>query len=244
MPVKIMVSPIAFNEHIKLRNVIDRCLKCGARDRVDVTVIDDCSTDGTTEMINSYAGRGVRTVRHDKRRGVGAAIRTAIKHARGSGYDMLVIMAGNDKDDPEQIPLLIDPIINEGYDLVQGSRYLLPNSTGGDMPLYRKFATRLHPYLLSAVTGKTVTDSTNGFRAFRLSLFDDRRIDIDQEWLDKYELEPYLLFKVLKLGYKYGEAPVTKIYPPRKLGYTKMKPVIGWWSILRPIFLLGLGIKK
>jgi dolichol-phosphate mannosyltransferase len=38
--------------------------------------------------------------------------------------------------------------------------------------------------------------------------------------------------------------PVTKIYPPKELGYTKMKPITGWWSILRPLVFLGLGIKK
>lgn len=65
-----------------------------------------------------------------------------------------------------------------------------------------------------------------------------------QEWLDEYELEPYLYYKVIRLGYKAGEVPVTKIYPPKKLGYTKMRPVVGWWSILRPLFLLGLGIRK
>ena len=91
---------------------------------------------------------------------------------------------------------------------------------------------------------KKITDSTNGFRAIRLSILEDKKIDINQSWLDHYELEPYLLFKAIKLGYKHKEVPVTKIYPPRKLGYTKMRPITGWWSILKPIFYLGLGIKK
>ena len=112
------------------------------------------------------------------------------------------------------------------------------------MPAYRKVATRLHPQLMSLVAGGRVTDSTNGFRAFRLSLLDDQRINIDQDWLNAYELEPYLLFKAVKLGYKFTEVPVTKIYPSKKLGYTKMRPFIGWWSILRPLVYLGLGIKK
>ena len=89
-----------------------------------------------------------------------------------------------------------------------------------------------------------MTDTTNGFRALRLSLFKDERINIDQEWLNTYELEPYLLFKAIQLGYKVTEVPVTKIYPPKKLGYTKMRPIVGWWSILKPIFYLGLGIKR
>ncbi len=89
-----------------------------------------------------------------------------------------------------------------------------------------------------------MTDSANGFRAFRLSLLQDPRINLAQDWLDHYELEPYLYFKAITLGYKVKEVPVTKIYPPKELGYTKMTPWAGWWSILRPIILLGLRIRK
>ncbi len=153
-------------------------------------------------------------------------------------------MAGNDKDNPNEISNVVNPISEDGYDFVQGSRYRAEKGIGGDMPLYRKFATKLHPMLMSLITGAKVTDSTNGFRAFKLSFLNDKNIDIDQSWLDKYELEPYLLYKAIKLGYRFCEAPVTKIYPSKKLGYTKMKPFIGWWSILKPLFVLGLGIKK
>ncbi|MBF0483181.1 MAG: glycosyltransferase family 2 protein [Candidatus Omnitrophica bacterium] len=241
---KILVSPIAYNENVKLEKVITRYLGSPAKGFTDYLVMDDCSDDGTTEMIASYANMGVKTLRHEKRSGVGAAIRTVIRFAQKNNYDVLVIMAGNDKDDPNQIPLLVSPIVDQGYDFVQGSRYKGANGIGGDMPFYRKLATRLHPFLMSLITGVKVTDTTNGFRAFKVSILKDSRIDLDQEWLDKYELEPYLLFKTLKYGYKFTEAPVTKIYPPKKLGYTKMKPFSGWWSILRPLIYLGLGIKK
>ena len=112
------------------------------------------------------------------------------------------------------------------------------------MPNYRKVATKVHSWLMSLITKHKVTDSTNGFRAFRSSFFNDNKINIDQPWLDHYELEPYLLYKIITLGYRFLEVPVTKIYPSRKLGYTKMKPIVGWWSILRPLFYLALGIKK
>ena len=243
---KILVSPVAFNEHIKLKNAVVRFL--AARKNIfsplDYLIVDDGSTDGTTAMIESFKDQGVKTIRHPQRSGVGAAIRTAIKYARDHQYDVLVIMAGNDKDNPEEIPRLLEPIIQHDYDLVQGSRYLDGGGTGGDMPSYRKFATRLHPRLFTFVTGHKMTDTTNGFRAFKLSIFKDERINIDQAWLNCYELEPYLLFKSIKLGYQVKEAPVTKIYPSKKLGYTKMRPLIGWWSILRPLVFLGLGIRK
>ncbi|MFA5059159.1 MAG: glycosyltransferase family 2 protein [Candidatus Omnitrophota bacterium] len=241
---KVLVSPVAFNEHIKLKSVIERFLRSPVVTQVDYLIVDDGSTDGTTQMIESFASRGVKTIRHPQRRGVGAAIRTAINYALEKHYDVLVIMAGNDKDNPDEIPQLLEPIFKEGFDFVQGSRYKKKNGAGGAMPLYRKLATRLHPLLFSLFTGKKITDSTNGFRAFRLALCKDERINLRQEWLNAYELEPYLFFKAVTLGYRVREVGVTKIYPPKKLGYTKMQPVIGWWSILRPLFYLGFRLRK
>jgi dolichol-phosphate mannosyltransferase len=105
-------------------------------------------------------------------------------------------------------------------------------------------ATRIHPLLFSAVARQRVTDSTNGFRAVRTSVLADPRLRLDQAWLDEYELEPVLYLKVIRLGYRAVEVPVTKVYPPKHLGQTKMKPVTGWWSILRPLVYVGLGLKR
>jgi len=241
---RILVSPVAFNENVKLKNAIERFLKSPVYGQVEYLIVDDASDDGTSEMIQSYHECGVKTIKHKLRMGVGAAIRTAINYATEREFDILVIMAGNDKDNPDEIPVLLKPIIEQGYDLVQGSRYLEEGSIGGEMPLYRKWATRLHPLIFSSLTKKKITDSTNGFRAMKISMLKDARINLNQDWLNQYELEPYILFKAVKLEFKVTEAPVTKIYPPKKLGYTKMKPIVGWWSILRPLFLLGLGLKK
>lgn len=242
---RILVCPVAFNEHIKLRSVIERFLNSRIHDKLDYLIVDDGSDDGTTAVIESYKSKGVKTIKHAKRSGVGAAIRTAIKHARQNQYDIIVIMAGNDKDNPEEIPFLLSPIVQDGFDVIQGSRYLGKVGSGGQMPLYRKLATRLHPWVFSLFTGTRLTDTTNGFRAIRLSVFDDQRIDLDQAWLNTYELEPYILWKAITLKYKFKEVFVTKIYPPRQnSGYTKMIPLISWWSILKPLFYLRLGIKK
>jgi dolichol-phosphate mannosyltransferase len=245
MTSKVLVCPVAFNERTKLRNVIERFLKSRIHNKVDYLIVDDGSNDGTTEMILEYGFKGVQTIKHPKRSGVGAAIRTAIEHAYIKGYDIIVIMAGNDKDNPEEIPFLLEPIEHDGFDVVQGSRYLGRTGSGGDMPFYRKLATRLHPWVFSLFTGRKLTDTTNGFRAIRLSIFKDHRINLKQEWLNTYELEPYILWKAMTLGYKFREVFVTKIYPSKQLGaYTKMVPLISWWSILKPLFYLRLGIKK
>ncbi|MFM7315418.1 MAG: glycosyltransferase family 2 protein [bacterium] len=228
------------NENIKLARTLSRFPTKAMRD-YDVMVIDDGSTDGSIEKIDTSEfivhRIGVCV-------GVGAAIRIAIELARSWNYDIVMFMAGNDKDRPEEIHRILDPVRYQGYAMVQGSRYL-SGGNYGNMPIYRRITTQfVHPILFSLVARKRLTDTTNGFRSIHLGVFDDPQIDITQPWLDQYEMEVYLRFKIIRLGYKHGEVPCTKIYPAKQLGITKMKPITGWWSILRPIFLLGLGLRK
>jgi dolichol-phosphate mannosyltransferase len=207
----------------------------------DLLVMDDGSTDGS---LDPSALDGVVILRNDSNRGIGFAMKRVFEYALDQGHDLLVIQAGNDKDDPLEIPRLLDPILKGDADFVQGSRFLKGGGYG-NIPFYRVIATRfVHPLLFSLATGRLVTETTNGFRAFRTTILRDPRINWRQDWLDKYELEPYLLFKVIDLGYRHREVPVTKIYPPHALGYTKMKPFSGWWSILRPVFYLWFGVKQ
>jgi dolichol-phosphate mannosyltransferase len=176
--------------------------------------------------------------------GLGAALRTGYEYGVEKKYDVIITIAGNNKDSPEEIPTLIDPIADGRADFVQGSRFLKKNADFGAMPLYRRAATRVHPLLFSLVARQWVTESTNGFRAVHRRVFEDPRINLRQSWLDEYELERYLHIRAIRLGYRSVEVPVTKVYPPKKLGQTKIKPITGWWSMLKPLVVLGLGLKK
>lgn len=228
----------AYNEEKKIGLVVGRIPK----DIVDfLLVVDDGSTDGTAGVARAA---GAEVLSLGSVRGVGFALREGLAAAREKGCDVAVILAGNNKDEPAEIPRLLDPICEQGMDLVMGSRFLAGGRYGGDMPAYRKAATRLHPFLTSFFTGKKLTETTNGFRAVRLACLGDPRLNLSQAWLDGYGLEVYLLFRMIVLGYRHTEVPCTKVYPPKALGVTKMKPVTGWWDILKPVLLLGFRIRE
>ena len=234
---RVLAATFAFNEGDKIRRTLARH---PAERPYDLLVHDDGSTDGALDAVPA----GVIVLRNPSNQGIGAAMKRVFQYTIDHSYDVLVIQAGNDKDDPLEIPALLAPLERGDADFVQGSRYL-GGGGFGNMPSYRVFATRVvHPLIFSLAARKKVTESTNGFRAFRTAILRDPRIDWRQAWLDRYELEPFLMLKAIRLGYRHVEVPVTKVYPAHALGYTKMRPFIDWWSIMRPVVYLGLGLKR
>lgn len=213
----------------------------------EICLVADCPKENILREIQ-HAGReidvAIRVIKHSVRMGVGYAIREGIQYALDHGFELIVVTAGNDKDDPREIPRLLEPIISEGYDYVQGSRFL----SGGRRvknPIMRGVFSRVYPFLWTLITDVRCTDVTNGFRAYRTDIFRDKRINLEQSWLDGYGLEYYLHFKVLKLRYKTKEVPVSKIYPYRnKGGYSKISPLRDWWQIVGPFVYLTLGVRK
>ena len=237
MKPKVLCVAPAWNEGERIR----RTVAAVPRDVVDtVVVVDDGSSDETPRFAEEA---GAVVIRHQRNRGVGAAIRSGIDYGRANGFDIVVVISGGGKTPPHQIPQLLGPILRGEAELVQGSRY----TAGGEtrhMPMRRVLGTRAYTQLFSLFVRRRVTDASSGFRTFRLSLFDDERIDLWQPWLDRYELEPYLLFQSLRLGHAVLEVPVAIEYPTDNLAYTKMRAITDWWRIFRPVVMLGLGIRK
>ncbi|MCK4403800.1 MAG: glycosyltransferase family 2 protein [candidate division Zixibacteria bacterium] len=231
----LVIIPV-YNEENRIKTVLER-IRGVEIDKV--LVVNDGSTDNTPEVLKGFE---VEIIHHPKRQGVGSCIRDGIGYARKNDFQLVALMAGNGKDDPKEIPLLLKPILKEDYDYVQGSRYL-EGGEAGNLPLARKAGIKAFTFLWSMLLRRRLSDVTNGFRAYKVSLFDDPKINIWQKWLSTYELEYYIHFWVLKLKYKFGEVPVSKIYPSKKK-YSKIKPFLDWWPIIKPLFYLLLRVRK
>jgi len=233
----ILVALFSFNEGVKLKRLFQRFPE--ERD-YDILVVDDGSTDGSYEFLKSLE---VHLIRHDRNIGIGRGIKEAIAFARRQNYRIIVIMAANGKMQPDEIERLTNPIMNDRADYVQGSRYL-EGGRSPHLPLFRKIMIRIMTAGINFLSGFRGTDVTCGFRAYRLSLFDDPRFNLDQDWLDKYEMEFYIHYHVLKGDYRITEVPVSMIYPETRKNYSKIKPFVGWWSMIRPWIYLILRLRK
>ncbi|OGR88564.1 MAG: hypothetical protein A3A86_07355 [Elusimicrobia bacterium RIFCSPLOWO2_01_FULL_60_11] len=235
---KIFAVVPAYNEEGKIGTVVAAIVKENIVETV--VVVDDGSRDKTFDEAKRA---GAVVIRHEKNRGVGTGIRSGLLWGKQQGYTIAVILGGDDQDNPHEIHRLLAPILNDHFLFVQGSRYM-PGGARVNIPLFRWITTGLFSFIFKLLTRFPITDGTNGFRAFRLSILDTPGLDVHQKWLDKYELEPYLYYKSIELGLNVTEVPVTKRYPKGKVGYTKMVPFLDWWSIIRPLVFLRLGLKK
>jgi dolichol-phosphate mannosyltransferase len=235
-PLVAVVIP-ALNEAGKIGRVLDKFPRDG---RFEAIVVDDGSADGTGDEARAHGAAVV--IRHDVRGGVGAAIRDGWLRAMEHGRPYVALLSGDDQHEPSELLGAFAALEAAGADYVQGSRWRpggrVVGATGG-----RGLGTRIYSIAFSLLSGRRVTDATNGFRIFRTSILTDPRVNIQQPWLDSYDLEPYVLYKAIRGGYKVIEHPCTVIYHSTE-GYTHMRGLRDWWRLFRPALLLRTGVKR
>lgn len=238
-----MVEPIvavivpALNEAGKIGRVLQ---KMPDDPRFEVIVVDDGSDDGTGD--EARASGAALVIRHEIRQGVGAAIRDGWLAGMARGRPYLALLSGDDQHEPGELVAAFAAMAAADADYVQGSRWMPGGTVVGGNP-GRQRGTRIYSTAFSLLAGRHVTDATNGFRIFRSEVLDHPKVDIRQSWLDSYDLEPYLLYKALRLQYRVIEHPVTVVYH-RAESYTKMRGIKDWWRLFRPALLLRLGVKR
>jgi dolichol-phosphate mannosyltransferase len=208
---------------------------------VDVIICDGGSTDGSME-VERLKGLGVRTllVKEDSGK-LSAQLRIGYAYALEEGYEGILTIDGNGKDSVEDIPKFVEAL-DQGWDMVQGSRYA-PGGKAINTPRLRHFAVKLlHVPIVSAVAKFKYTDTTNGYRAYSRRFLTDDRVQPFRNIFDTYELLAYLSVRAPQLGYKTKEVGVTRAYPDKGKIPTKISFLKGNSKLLR--ILWGLIIRE
>ena len=234
-PLVAVVIP-AYDEEGKIGRVLDKL----PRDpRFEAMVVDDGSRDRTADEARAHGAAVV--LRFEVNRGAGAAIRAGWECALERGRRYLALVGGDDQHEPAELVAAVDALLASGADYVQGSR-LMPGGRTVDCWASRRAANRLYAAAFSLLARRRVSDASNGFRVFRASLLSDPGIDLSQPWLDRYELEPYLLYKAVR-RHRVIEVPVTVVFHAGPRG-TIAEAVLAWFRLLRPVLLLAAGVRR
>jgi glycosyltransferase involved in cell wall biosynthesis len=207
---------------------------------VDIIVADGGSTDGSTSP-SELRSAGVRALLIKTGPGrLSAQMRMALSFALDEGYEGVITVDGNDKDDVSATNRFVAALDN-GFDHVQGSRYI-PGGKGVNTPAVRHFAvTLIHAPLISLAAGFRYTDTTNGFRAYSRRLLLDPRVAPFRDVFTDYELHYYLAIRAARLGYRCTEVPVTRTYPESGKTPTKIRGVRGNARVMRTLIAATLG---
>jgi len=192
--------------------------------RKDIVVIDDGSLDRTLEISQSA---GVVVLKHERNQGKGEALKTGFKYALEKNYDHVITIDADLQHDPESIPDFIQK--TENSSMLDSKTKLpphpipLPNGERGisspdiiigtrernlkNMPFARWLTNNLSSVIVSVLSGQSVRDSQSGYRLIPTQVLKNVRLESK-----KYDLEPELLIKASRKGFKIEEVPIRTIY--------------------------------
>jgi dolichol-phosphate mannosyltransferase len=233
-----VVVPV-INEGPRIKSLLKKMKLNKIPEIADIIIADGGSSDNSLahELLQEHKVRALII-----KRGLGklsAQLRCGYAYALDQGYDGIVTIDGNDKDDPEAIVKFIDAL-EGGIDFVQGSRFL-PGGIAKNTPVLRDFAIRfIHAPILSLASGFHWTDTTQGFRGYSRKMLYDTNIAVFRDIFLGYELLAYLSYIVPKLGYKCIEIPTKRIYPQGAVP-TKISSFAGNFEVLSVLFKACLG---
>ena len=223
------------NEGARILTELGRAQKAGVDKMVDIILCDGGSTDGSMkpDTLKLY---GVNTLLVKTSAGrQGAQLRMGLHFALARGYKGFLTIDGNNKDSIEDVPRFIEKL-KEGYDLVQGSRFV-KGGKAVNTPPSRFLAVRLiHAPVISAAAGQWFTDTTNAYRGYSRAYLTHPLVKPLRDVFVGYELLAYLSVRATQLGLKACEVPVERAYPRNEPTPTKIKGLQGNTNLLKILF--------
>lgn len=235
----VVLIPI-INEGDRIHKELKRAQEHGVSDHADIVICDGGSTDGCTDE-NTLKSLDVNTllVKQDDGK-QGAQLRMGIWWALERGYKGIITIDGNNKDSIEDVPKFIEKL-EEGYDLVQGSRFI-KGGKAVNTPLIRLLAVKLiHAPVISLTAHQRFTDTTNAYRAYSAAYLKDDRVQPLRDIFMTYELLAYLSVRATRIGMKACEIPVTREYPPKGKTPTKISFFKGNSNLMKILFRNARG---
>lgn len=234
-----VVIPV-INEGERIKSLLARMAARKIEAIADIIIVDGGSKDGSLAF-DSLQQQGVRGLLVKTGPGkLSAQLRCAYAFALEQGYEGVVTIDGNDKDDPEAIPRFI-AAMEEGVDFVQASRFI-DGGVAENTPKSRDLAIRfIHAPLLSMASGFKWTDTTQGFRAYRRRMLLDPGIAPFRDVFMAYELLAYLSYRAPRLGYRCVELPTIRRYPDGEVP-TKISSFKGNLSVLAVLIRACCGL--
>ena len=238
----VVLIPI-INEGQRIIKELKRAYKNNIFEYADIVICDGGSTDGCTEE-QRLKSLKVNTllVKQDEGK-QGAQLRMGIWWALERGYKGVITIDGNNKDSIEDVPHFIEKL-EEGYDLIQGSRFI----KGGkaiNTPFIRNVSVRLiHAPIISLTARKRFTDTTNAYRAYSAKYLLDEKVQPLRDIFMTYELLAYLSVRATQIGMKACEIPVTRAYPKKGKTPTKISFFKGNSDLMKILIKNALGAYK
>ena len=198
----------AYNEETLIGRVIEMM-----PDFIDhIVIVDDCSKDRTAEVVSSYSAQKpdrVSLLRHGQNEGVGGAIATGYKWCRDHNLDVAVVMAGDAQMDPEDLPALLDPVLNNEVDYCKGNR-LISGEAWAQIPRIRYLGNAALSMLTKIASGYWhVADSQTGYTAINKKAL--RAIDWDKMY-KRYGQPNDLLVRLNVFNFRVRDVEIKPVY--------------------------------
>ena len=213
-----------FNEKASIRAIVDKVREAPVANK-EIIVVDDCSTDGTSDMLDKEIAPLVSKVIHQKQNGgKGAALRTGFAAATG---DIVIIQDADMEYDPNEYAQVMEPICNDEADVVYGSRFAITKHY--DAAYKQNIAANLFLTRLSNLfTGLKLTDMETCYKAFRREII--QAVDLKE---NRFGFEPEITAKIARQKVRIREVPIS--YFPRKVEEGKK---INWKDGVRAIYCI------
>lgn len=235
----VVLIPI-INEGDRIHKELMRAKDHGVSDHADIVICDGGSTDGCTDedLLKSLEVNTLLVKQDEGKQG--AQLRMGIWWALKRGYKGIITIDGNNKDSIEDVPKFIEKL-EEGYDLVQGSRFI-KGGRAVNTPFIRLLAVKLiHAPIISLTAHQKFTDTTNAYRGYSAAYLEDERVQPLRDIFMTYELLAYLSVRATQIGMKACEIPVTREYPPKGKTPTKISFFKGNSELMKILFRNAKG---